>query len=106
MNAKTVDGKKLAIIAWAKDEKGEEDVAVFTGVASWNGKQLTLLRHPEQDSFVIPNDWLSRLKEMTPDLRDILLDADFSISVSVGLLPDNADLSQYENLPLRWPHNE
>lgn len=49
MNAKTVDGKKLAIIAWAKDEKDEDDVAVFTGVASRNGKQLTLLRHPEQD---------------------------------------------------------
>lgn len=54
---------------------------------------------------MIPSDWLNRLKEVTPDLRDILLDADFSVSVSVGLLPDNEDLSQNESLPL-WPRNE
>jgi hypothetical protein len=79
-------GKRLAMIAWGKNEDGSDDVAVFTGVAEWDGTALRMRREPESSSFKIPSEWLSRLQPVRDDMRPTLLDAEYSFSVTVGNL--------------------
>jgi hypothetical protein len=99
-----VHGKKVALIAWAKDEKGEDDVAVFTGTGRWIGDQLSLDRGVNETAVAIPNEWLDRLQIVTPDLKKTLLDSDYSISISVGNLTNADRPSELDSLGLKWPN--
>ncbi len=102
INPKTVHGKKLALIGWAKDEKGEDDVSVFSGIAKWNGTQLTLDRGDDNLEFNVPDDWLGRLKIVEDELKETLMNADYAISFSVGNLPEGK-ASEYILTTLKWP---
>jgi hypothetical protein len=99
----TTHGKRLAMIAWGKNEDGSDDVAVFTGVAEWDGAVLMMRREPEASSFAIPPGWLPRLQIVRDDMRPTLLDAEYSFSVTVGNLGDGEDVSVFQSTGLRWP---
>jgi len=102
INPKTVHGKKLALIGWAKDDEGEDDVSVFSGIARWNGTQLILDRGNDNLDFNIPNEWLQRLKSVEDEFKETLMNADYSISFSVDNLP-NDKASEYILTTLKWP---
>ncbi len=36
----TIQGKRLAMIAWGKKSDGSDDVAVLFGIAEWDGTAL------------------------------------------------------------------
>jgi len=97
-----VDGKKLALIAWAKDAKGADDVSVFTGIAKWTGANLVLDRGEGIPSFTIPEDWVERLQSVNEELKETLLGSDYSISVSVGNI-ETENVSDYIFTGLKWP---
>lgn len=101
-----IDGKKLALIAWGTDEKGKDDVALFTGIAKWDGNQLTLDRRDGEPGISIPNNWLDRLKLVEQSLKETLLDSEYSISISVGHLPEDGESSDFKLLGLKWPKQE
>jgi hypothetical protein len=96
-------GKRLAMIGWSKKKDGSRDAAVFTGVAFWDGSRLTMRREPEESSFVIPDEWLVRLKPVEPKLKETLLGADYSFSVTVGDVAEGSDLSEFVKTGLKWP---
>jgi hypothetical protein len=95
-------GKKLAIIAWGEDEKGEDEAAVFAGLARWAEGHLYLDHGGNPESFQIPDDLLDQVKPVSDDIKDILLDAEYYISMSIGPLPDD-DPDEYEQTGLKWP---
>jgi hypothetical protein len=64
-----VNGKRLALIAWGKKAGGGDDVAVFSGIAMWDGEVLTMRREPDSTSFVIPAEWLARLRPVEHGLK-------------------------------------
>jgi hypothetical protein len=77
-------GKKLAVIAWAKKDNGEDDVTLFAGVIQWDGSRLVLNRGEEHPVFPIPDAWFGRLQMVDKKIKETLMDSDYSISVSVG----------------------
>jgi hypothetical protein len=101
-----IHGKRLAMIAWGTKPDGSDDVAVFTGLAEWDGLVLTVRRQPDSASFVIPAKWLPRLKPVEDGLRETLLDAEFCFSVSVGNLGADEDASGFHETGLKWPGDE
>jgi hypothetical protein len=103
INLKTINGKKLVLIGWAKDETGKDDVSAFTGTAKWDGKQLVLDRGNENSNFIIPNDWLDRLTIVNDDVKEVLMNADYSISFSIDDLPKGSS-SEYIKTNLKWPN--
>ena len=99
----TTNGKRIAMIAWAKKGDGEDDVAVFSGIADWDGRKLILRRQPDSASFMIPDEWLSRLKPVDDELRMMLFDAEYCFSVSVGVLDTEEDSVVFRKTGLKWP---
>lgn len=89
--------RTLAIIAWGKDAKGRDDVAVVTGVLTEVDDSYFLHRGGEQSPFRIHDEWLVRICEVQPENKDLLMGADFQLSLSVGNLADD-DLVSYKGL--------
>jgi hypothetical protein len=104
INPTLIHGKRLAMIAWAKKDDGGDDVTVFTGIASWDGKTMTMRREPIESSLEIEMDWLERIQEVRPDLRDTLLGAEYSFSVSVGDISEADNPSELKQTGLKWPN--
>jgi hypothetical protein len=101
-----VNGRCLAMIAWGKTADGEKDVAVFSGIAVWDGSVLTMRREPETASFAIPAEWYARLRPVEAGLKEMLLGADYCFSVSVGNLDEEDDSSGFRNTGLTWPSRD
>jgi hypothetical protein len=94
-------GKILALVLWGEDDDGEESVNVFTGTVRESEGGYVLDRG---DGVVaIRPEWMSRVKAVPDDLKDILLGAEWELSLTVGNLPDDADPSEYEPIGLRIP---
>ncbi len=104
INPKDTHGKRIAMIAWGEKEDGSDDVTVFTGIADWRDRHLTMVREPKESSFQIPDEWLNRLNPVEEKLKEILLEADYCFSVSIGNLSDGEDLSMLQKTGLRWPN--
>jgi len=51
-----INGKRSAMIAWGEKPDGSDDVAVFSGIAQWDGVSLTMRRDPVTASFVVPGE--------------------------------------------------
>ena len=98
-----IHGKRLAMIAWGEKEDGSEDVVVFAGIANWDGENLTMLCEPPHSSFQVPNEWWDRLQPVSDDLKEVLLEADFCFSVTVGNLLEGEKVSAYIKTGLKWP---
>jgi hypothetical protein len=94
------------MVVWGKKDHGTDDVAVFTGIAEWDGRRLIMLRQPGAAPFEVQHEWLGRLKPATPDLQSELLGADYYFSVTIGPLPPGDDMSQYRETSLMWPPSE
>lgn len=106
VNPADVHGRRLAMIACGETPDGRDDVRVFAGIANWDGTHLTVLRQPEPSSFQVPDDWLDRLKPVAPELRATLLDAEYCFSVTIGPIPEDANMAEYLRTRLKWPTDE
>ena len=105
-NPSDVNGRRLAMVACGEKPDGSADVVVFAGPAEWDGDHLSMHHESSQSSLVLPDEFLGRLQPVPSDLRSILLDADYSLSVTIGDLPADADPSEYVRIGLMWPKDE
>lgn len=64
--------RRLALVLWAEDEKGEEDVAVFSGTLVANGGRYFLACERGQAPEIL-DEWLERIRPVPDDLRETLL---------------------------------
>lgn len=101
-----VHGHGIAMIAWGTDEHGEDEAVVYAGQAQWDGSVLTVVRRPPDASFELEPEWLGRIQPVSDHLRETLLGATYSFSVTVGPLPEDAPAEEYRMLGIRWiPHD-
>lgn len=103
MKFEELTGKKLAMIVWGEDDNGEDDVAVFTGIARWTGEHLYLDREDNPKPFQIPDELLERIEITPEEIKDIVLDAEYYFNATISPLPDNEDESDYMQTGLKWP---
>jgi hypothetical protein len=103
MNLEKLTGKKFALVAMGEDESGKKEGVVFTGIARWIKGHLYFDHSSKHKPFQLPDDVLHRVKPTPKEFKDILLDAEFYIIMSIGSLPDDADPSEYVQTGLKWP---
>jgi hypothetical protein len=99
MNLAELNGKPFTL--WLTDE--DEESAIFSGVARWDGSTLLLERSPKSP-FEIRSEWHERIQPVTNEkAREILLGADYFLRLHVGKLPDGTASNEYEQTGLKWP---
>lgn len=100
-----IDGKSLAVLLMGKAENGEEDWAVFPGTVRRRGDAHYLDRGADRNRFVIRQEWLSQIKSVADDLRDVLQDCELYLPLSFGSLPAECDSAEFELTGLQWPND-
>lgn len=94
-------GRRLALLLQGEDEQGQDDWAVFTGTVREDGGRLFLDR--EQGALDLQKDWIERVQPVEPEVSEVLLGADYVLSLSVGTLPDDVSAEGLEPTGLKWP---
>ncbi|HDY7993163.1 TPA: hypothetical protein ACGVB5_004862 [Vibrio vulnificus] len=95
-----LSGKTLALLLWSKDEDGEDDVAVFKGSITREGASF-FYQNESGSKLELTDDWLGRIVPVASDVKDVLLNCDYQLSLTVGqLLPDSKD---FVETGLSWP---
>ena len=90
INFKELNGKRLALISWGKDEKKKAEVSVFTGIAKWDSGHLyfELDTKGKLKSFQLRDDLLEQIKPVPAEIKDIVLEAEFYVNMSNVPMPD------------------
>ena len=88
------------------DGSKDGDWVVMTGIAKWQNGHLSLYRGEDTPEFPIPDDTLDRIKPVASEVREILGDAEYSIMLSVGPIPDDVDPSTLNHTGFTWPKKD
>ena len=97
-------GSRLALLLTGEDEHGGDDWVVFAGVVRQDGERLVLERN--EGPFELRAEWIERIRPVKAELRDVLLDADYVLTLSVGNLPAGAPTDGFEATGLKWPQKD
>jgi hypothetical protein len=99
VNYHELNGKSLALLLAGE----EDDWSVLRGTVRQEGEVMLLDRGAGEQPFVIQTEWVDRIKPVPVDLSDVLMSADFFLSLSVGVLPEDADPKEFLPTRLRLP---
>jgi len=78
--------KKVALLVWNTEK--ENDVHVYLGEIIKKEDDFYFVNAQEKWNFYLDLDKLERIKKVEDDVKEILLNADFGLSVSIASLPD------------------
>lgn len=95
-----LDGKILAIILWGECD-GEEEASCHTGTLRKSGARYEFYRGEGSPAFNLEPQWLERIKPVPDDLKETLLSADVSLSLTVELIPEDMDVTEMVFTALR-----
>ena len=100
-----LDGKILAIILWGECD-GEEEASCHTGTLRKSGARYEFYRGEGSPAFNLEPQWLERIKPVPDDLKETLLNADVSLSLTVELIPEDMDVTEMVFTALRIPDGD
>ena len=103
MNQQDLEGKTLTLLLMGKTQGGEEDWAVFGGTVRLEAGLPYLDRGLENPRVEIREEWLERIKPVSPDLAETLLGAAFYLPLSVGNLDGEGNEAGLVPFGLKWP---
>jgi hypothetical protein len=86
MNDKGV-ARSIALLIWNKEK--EDDAHVFLGELEERAEATYFINKAKGWSMRLEPDVLKGMREVPDELKDIFLQADFSITVYISDLPDN-----------------
>lgn len=93
--------KKIALIAWAKDENDDDDVAVFAGIFEKGNNGYYINRGADEPPFEVQEEWLPRIKKVEQEQSEMLLNAEYQLSLSVGSVESKG--GPLVKTGLKWP---
>jgi len=96
------EGKTFALLLYGETADGEDDWAVFPGVARLRGDSLYLERSNDQRDVEIRPEWYERIKPTNEKSRAILQDADYYLGLTVGNVSVD-EAKGLERVGLVWP---
>lgn len=103
MNVDKLDKKKLSIVLWSKDSKGDDDVVVFFGILEVVSGKVNWIRDDTKEKLLIVEDWIEKIEKVQDECKEALLNADYAIHLTCGHLPENVDMGNYIKTCLKWP---
>ena len=102
MDVTEYDGKPFSLLLCGETENGEDDWAVFPGIARVKGERLFLERASGAPDVEIQPEWYNRIKATHDSLRRILQGADYFLPLTVGNI-STEDAAGLEGIGIKWP---
>ena len=93
--------KQLALVLWAKDKDGEDDVVVFPGTLIHKNGNYYFKREQDGKAPKLHNEWIPRIKEVPEELKETLCNCDYQLSLTVEDINENEP--GFESFGLKWP---
>ena len=93
--------RSLALVLWAENEAGEDDVVVYPGVLRQRGSAFVLERGEGESTAEIREEWLARIQTVPAEVSSVLCNCEYQLSLLVGKSED-VD-GALESYGLRWP---
>ena len=81
-----LDGKPFTLLLMGETSDGEDDWAVFPGIARVRGDTLCIDRG-FKPPFEVRPEWFCRIQPVKESLKATLQDADFYLPLTVGPIP-------------------
>ena len=87
----------------AKDERGDDDWAILKGTGVVEEGALYIHRGADDPLFPVPAEALTRVKEVTEELSDMLLGAQYCIPITIGRVDEDIDPRTLASAGFVWP---
>jgi len=100
MNLEATEGKSIAMIVWNTEK--EDDVHVYLGKLQNTNGEYVFINAEKGWRVSLDEEQLSRLQPVTDDLKEMLLNADYALSMSMGNLPETDGNADYETTGMNW----
>lgn len=100
MNLEAIEAKSIAMIVWNTEK--ENDVHVYLGKLQNVNGEYFFINKEKGWKVSLDEEQLSRIQAVSNDLKEMLLNADYALSMSMGSLPEADDKSTYEKTGLKW----
>ena len=94
---------RFAVIMVEDDGSEDGEWVMFSGIAKWRDGELFVHRGIEVPEFPIPESTFHRIKPVAAEVRNILGDADYSVTCLVGPIPPDVDPTTLWHTGVRWP---
>ncbi len=103
MNLAEIEDKRVAMIVWNTEK--EDDVRVYLGKLENVNGEYAFINEEKGWKVSLENEQLSHLHPVTEDLREMLLNADYALSMSMSSLPETYDTNNYKQTGINWSNN-
>ena len=100
MNLEEIKDKSIALIVWNAEKV--DDVRVYLGRLKILDGKYAFINEEEGWKVSLYDEHLSRLRPVSEDLKEILLNADYGLSMSMGVLLETDDRDGWVKTGLKW----
>jgi len=100
MDLVEIEGKRVAMIIWNSEK--EDDVHVYLGELQNRNGEYAFFNMEKGWQISLDEGQLSRIQLVTDDLKEMLLNADFALSMSISNLPETDGTAGYKKTGISW----
>lgn len=76
--------KSLVLILWGLKADGSSDVKMFPGTLAHRADNYYLDLGERDKSHKLPEDWLDNIAEVPPELKPLMRNCDYQLSLTAG----------------------
>ena len=100
MNLEPIETKSLALIVWNNEK--EDDVHVYLGKLQNINGEYSFINEEKGWTVSLDEEQISRIKPVSADLKEMLLNADYALSMIIGELPPS-NSQDFKATGMKWP---
>ena len=95
-----VEEQRLALLLWGTKSDGSDEVVLRSGVLRREA-DAAVFWHRGKPALEMREEWLARIQETKPEFADIVGDAPYVLSLSVGDVTDD-EAKSMDRIGLKW----
>jgi len=95
----SIKNKSIALLMWNSEK--ENDAHVYLGEIIQKGQDFYFVNELQKWSLLLDINKLDELREVTPDLKDILSNADLCLQVTIATIP-NGSQDEFSPTGMKW----
>jgi hypothetical protein len=99
MNFEELKDKSICLIV--ENAEKADDMHVYLGKLYFSNNKYQFVNQEKGWRVSLEEEHLSRLKPVKDSLKEILLNADYSLTMSMGSLPDS-DVDNFQSTGMNW----